>query len=127
MGQGMLPIPSQIDDEFLTRLPDAPGSQPQHILSKIECYARTIWLYQILALVLIKVYGSSGAENKDHDASLQVILKFYGLLTAERTEYAKHLLVHTDGQKGVPDSTPNVERKLMFQRQAVVLEARYLE
>ncbi|KAK7422519.1 hypothetical protein QQX98_001531 [Neonectria punicea] len=147
MGQGMLPIPSQIDDEFLTRLPNAPGSQPDHILSKIECYARSIWLYQILALVLIKVYGSSGAENKDHvgfdlahivgpdswkhqtiqDASLQVILKFDGLLTAERTEYANHLLVHTDGQKSVPDNTPNLERKLMFQRQAVVLEARYLE
>ncbi|KAH6994962.1 fungal-specific transcription factor domain-containing protein [Ilyonectria destructans] len=145
--QNQLLLPSAIDDEFLTRFPEAPGSQPDYPPSKIDCYVQAVKLKEILGQVLTTVYnGGSDTEHEDptdagigshcrptslkvrsiKDDDLQAILNVDGLLTTWRNELPVHLRVEMYKDEPVAPNPPILEGHLMFRRQRIVLEARYL-
>ncbi|KIW99851.1 uncharacterized protein Z518_10779 [Rhinocladiella mackenziei CBS 650.93] len=72
MTRQSLVYPSMVDDEFLTRPPEAPGRQPEGIPSVIASYSYTLRLQEILGEILSAFYsgdqssgsGAAGGENK---------------------------------------------------------------
>ncbi|KAH7141321.1 fungal-specific transcription factor domain-containing protein [Dactylonectria estremocensis] len=141
--QDQLVLPSAVDDEFLTRHPQVPGSQPEGIPSKMECYVQAIKLKEIMGQVLTTCYDG-GPEDKNNDSvgpdtanglekesringnGLQAIFDVDGLLTAWHNQLPEHLRVLTYQDECIPAHSLNLEGNLMFRRQATVLEARYL-
>lgn len=143
--QKHLILPFAIDDQYLTCLPDAPGSQPGGIPSLMECYVQAIKLQDILGQVLAAFYyaapdhrtedtavfdfglnymTSSRAGEGIRNSDFQIILDVDSLLTAWHDSLVPHLKVQTYEDANVPTGTVDPGKASIFHRQAVVLEVR---
>ncbi|KAM6477517.1 aldehyde dehydrogenase family-domain-containing protein [Trichoderma sp. SZMC 28011] len=133
MSQSHLVLPVAVDDEYLTRLPDAPGSQPDETPSLTECYVQTVQLQDILGEILTTLYhsdpnpspGSSlstGAKSVDFHKLFAVD----SLLTAWHKRLPPHLQASQYKNSGEPPTLNLSDRKVVYRRQAIVLEVRYL-
>lgn len=133
MSQRQLVVPLAVDDEYLTRLPDAPGSQPDEIPSLAECYFQTVQLQDILGEVLTTLYHpdpnsspgpslSSGTKSVDFHKLFAVDI----LLTAWHKRLPPHLQVSQYKNSGEPLALNLSDRKVVYRRQATVLEVRYV-
>ncbi|KAL6692435.1 fungal-specific transcription factor domain-containing protein [Trichoderma pleuroticola] len=133
MSQGQLVLPLAVDDEYLTRLPDAPGLQPDEKPSLTECYIQTVQLQDILGEVLTTLYHSdpypspspslsSGAKNIDFHKLFAVD----SLLTAWHKRLPSHLQASQYKNSGEPPTLNLSDREVVYRRQATVLEVRYL-
>lgn len=133
MSQSQLVLPLPIDDEYLTRLPEAPGSQPDGTPSLTECYINTVQLQDILGEVLTTLYypdlnpgpGASvngGAKNTDFHRLFAVD----SLLTTWHGRLPPHLQASRYKNSGAPPTFDLSERDVVFRRQATVLEVRYV-
>ena len=146
MTQNKLVLPSPIDDQFLTRVPDSPGSQSENIPSLTECYVESIKLQDILGQVLVTFYYGGGDNNNGDagnfdpeinykaasviesgikDSDLQMLLNVDGSLTAWHKRLPAHLKVQTYENEETSGSL-EPGRIALFRRQATVLEARYV-
>ncbi|KKP04921.1 hypothetical protein THAR02_02942 [Trichoderma harzianum] len=134
MSQRQLVLPLAVDDEYFTRLPDAPGSQPDEIPSLAECYIQTVQLQDILGEVLTTLYHpdpnsspgpslSSGTKSVDFHKLFAVD----SLLTAWHKRLPPHLQVSQYKNSGEPLALNLSDRKVVYRRQATVLEVRYLQ
>ncbi|KAF2788531.1 hypothetical protein K505DRAFT_255310 [Melanomma pulvis-pyrius CBS 109.77] len=145
--QKQLFLPSAIDDQYLTCLLDAPGSQPDGVPSLMECYVQAIKLQDILGQVLAAFYyaapdhriedtsvfdfglnymTSSVVGDGIRNSDFQMLLDVDSLLTTWHDSLVPHLKVQAYQNGGVPIGTGDSVRASMFHRQAVVLEVRYL-
>ncbi|KAF7542453.1 hypothetical protein G7Z17_g11559 [Cylindrodendrum hubeiense] len=135
-----LTLPSAIDDEFLTQLPEAPGSQPWNVPSRIDFYVQAIKLKEILGQVLNTFYCGSDTENKDpagsefgsnctpnyakekmiKDSDLQAILNVDGLLTVWHKELPVRLREQTYRDESASPHSPNLEGNEMLMKAANV-------
>lgn len=133
MTQSQLVLPLAIDDEYLTRLPEAPGSQPDGKPSLTECYVQTVQLQDILGEVLTTLYypdpspspgpsTNSGAKNIDFHKLFAVD----NLLTAWHRRLPPHLQASRYKNSGEPPALKLSEREVVYRRQATVLEVRYV-
>jgi len=143
--QRQLILPSAIDDQFLTRLPDPPGSQSEDSPSVTECYVQAIKLQDILGQVLAAFYyaapDSRDEESTVFDLSInymaasvmgggvktsdfQMLLDVDSLLTTWHKRLPTHLKVQTYGNTDFSSGCVDLEREVLYQRQAVVLETR---
>ncbi|KAM0260132.1 hypothetical protein ACHAQJ_002896 [Trichoderma viride] len=133
ISQSQLVLPLAVDDEYLTRLPEAPGSQPDGTPSLTECYIQTVQLQDILGSVLTTLYypdpnpspgpsTSSGAKNID----FHKLFAIDSLLTAWNRRLPPHLQASRYKNSGEPPALNLSEREVVFRRQATVLEVRYL-
>lgn len=143
--QKQLFLPSAIDDQYLTCLLDAPGSQPDGVPSLMECYVQAIKLQDILGQVLAAFYYAA-PDHRIEDTSVfdfglnymtssvvgegirnsdfQMLLDVDGLLTTWHDSLVPHLKVQAYQNSSVPTGTVDLVRAAMFHRQAVVLEVR---
>jgi hypothetical protein len=133
MSQSQLVLPLAVDDEYLTQLPKAPGSQPDGTPSLTECYVQTVQLQDILGEVLTTLYypdpnpipgpsTSSGTKNIDFHKLFAVD----SLLTAWHRRLPPHLQASRYKNSGEPPALNLSEREVVFRRQATVLEVRYV-
>jgi hypothetical protein len=65
MAQSQLVLPSSIDDQYLTQLPEPPGLQPDGLPSFTECYIQTVQLQGILGRVLTSLYYEGPGSGQD--------------------------------------------------------------
>lgn len=133
MSQSQLVLPLAVDDEYLTRVPEAPGSQPDGTPSLTECYIQTVQLQDILGEVLTTMYypdpnpspgtlTSSGSKNIDFHKLFAVD----SLLTAWHKRLPPHLQASRYKNIGDPPALNLSEREVVLRRQATVLEIRYV-
>lgn len=136
--QFVLPLP--IDDQYLSSSSEAPGFQPEGIISLMECYVQAVKLQDILGQVLATFYNrgshdqeadfetedthESRGKDKMKDSDLQMLLNVDGLLNGWHKKLPVHLRVQTyrTGDTSAISSDPT--RVSVFSRQATVLEAR---
>ncbi|KAL7908481.1 aldehyde dehydrogenase family domain-containing protein [Trichoderma velutinum] len=133
MSQSHLVLPLAIDDEYLTRLPEAPGSQPDETPSLTECYIQTVQLQDILGDVLTALYYPDPNQNPgpslgsgEKNIDFHKLLAVDSLLTAWHKRLPPHLQASRYKNNGEPHALNLSERKVVFRRQATVLEVRYL-
>ncbi|KAJ0418596.1 fungal-specific transcription factor domain-containing protein [Aspergillus carlsbadensis] len=128
---------SGIDDEFLSDDPAAPGTQPEVSLSLTECYVQAIKLQNILGQVLSTLYKDSGdmdfsfvaastANDKLKRGELQTLLSMDNSLSAWEQDLPDHLNARTYSFMGLNSSRLFGTRTPTFNRQAIILHARYL-
>lgn len=146
--QNQLFLPSAIDDQYLTCLVDAPGLQPNGVPSLMECYVQSIKLQDILGQVLATFYYAA-PDNRIEDTTVfdfglqhmtssvvgesirhfdfQMLFHVDSLLTTWHDSLPPHLKVQTYQNNNVPAGTVDPAQALIFHRQAVVLEVRYVK
>ncbi|KAJ5148309.1 fungal-specific transcription factor domain-containing protein [Penicillium atrosanguineum] len=140
-------LPSAIDDQFLTQSPEPPGSQPENIISVIECYVQAIKLQDILGRMIATFYNGShdiakgnpelgaGARctatstiaNVVKDYDLQMLLNLDSSLISWHMNLPTHLKVHTYHQGDGLAGFSYGEQGSLFRRQANILETRQTE
>ncbi|CAH0045633.1 unnamed protein product [Clonostachys solani] len=133
IAQGTIVLPSAIDDELLSRSPDAPGCQPSDTPSLVECYVHALKLQDILGQVLTSFYhqGSDNEPAKSRrnwisDAGLQKLLDVDRQLDTWNKDLPTHLQVHHYSEENLFLGSPRSTRSIIFCRQATVLKARSL-
>ncbi|KAK5682727.1 hypothetical protein LTS10_005857 [Elasticomyces elasticus] len=142
-GQSRLVLPESVDDQYLTQYPEFPGSQPEALPSLVECYIQAIKLQDILGQVLASLYDGSVGENEPCDGveyptalpsasdrtkhpDWQVLLQTDSALERWHKELPPHLKMQTYNDLNLHAGPYDLERTLLYRRQATVLEARYL-
>ncbi|KAH6605522.1 c6 transcription factor [Trichoderma cornu-damae] len=131
--QSQLVLPLAVDDEYLTRLPDAPGAQPDGMPSLTECYIHTVQLQDILGEVLTALYYPDPAPGPaalinggTKGTDFHRLFAVDSLLTAWHSRLPPHLQASRYKNRGVPPALDLSHRDVVFRRQATVLEVRYL-
>ncbi|KAL3449911.1 fungal-specific transcription factor domain-containing protein [Aspergillus insuetus] len=128
---------SAIDDEFLSDSPTALGAQPEGSPSQTEYYVQAINLQDILGEVLSTLYSGSGdinfnfmavstANDKLNRGELQTLLNIDTSLSAWERSLPDYLKARTYNFMGFTDSNLFGSRTPTFNRQAIILHARYL-
>jgi hypothetical protein len=133
MSRSQLVLPLAVDDEYLTQLPEAPGAQPDGTPSLTECYCETVQLQDILGEVLATMYYSDPNPNPSSSTSSGVknidfhkLFAIDSLLKAWHRSLPPHLQASRYKNSGeLPALSPS-ENKMVFRRQATVLEVRYV-
>jgi hypothetical protein len=144
MTQGHLVFPSDIDDEYLTSQPDAPGSQPERVPSLVHCFIQAIQLQEILGHVLTSFYyGDVSTKRSDHNlsdtypgstkglgksggiggAELQRIFNVEAHLVSWHHKLPPHLKIETYND-ALYHTHVNSARQRLYKRQAMALECR---
>ncbi|KAJ5118413.1 fungal-specific transcription factor domain-containing protein [Penicillium atrosanguineum] len=111
-------LPSAIDDQFLTQWPEPPGSQPENVISVIECYVQAIKLQEILGRVIATLYNESrdiGKDGREPGVGASLLISWHKSLPA-------HLKVYTYQTNNGPGGFSHGEQGSMFRRQANALE-----
>ena len=148
--QTQIMLPSAIDDQYLTRLPEPPGSQPGGVPSINDCYVQAVKLQDILGQVLAAFYyagpdhrssssssvfdfglnymtssvmGESSADGI-RNSDFQMLLDVDSLLTTWHKKLPLHHRVNTYQNGGAPPGIVDPALVSLFYRQAVVLEVR---
>lgn len=134
MSQSQVVLPLAIDDEYLTKLPEAPGSQPDATPSLTECYCETIQLQDILGEVLAAMYypapnpsPSSLTSNGAKDFDFHKLFAVDSLLKAWHRNLPSHLQASQYKNSGEPPAHNLSKSEVIFRRQATVLEVRYVK
>jgi hypothetical protein len=128
MSQSQLVLPLAVDDEYLTRLPEAPGSQPDGIPSLTECYIQTVQLQDILGEVLTTLYYAAPASTNGGAkvTDFHRLFAVDSLLTTWHSKLPPRLQVSRYKNSGAPPALNLSDRDVVFRRQATVLEVRYV-
>lgn len=133
MSQSHLVLPVAVDDEYLTRLPDAPGSQPDETPSLTECYVQTVQLQDILGEILTTLYHSdpnpspgSSLSTGTKSVDFHKLFAVDSLLTAWHKRLPPQLQASQYKNSGEPPTLNLSDRKVVYRRQAIVLEVRYV-
>lgn len=144
MSQGHLILPSDIDDAYLTRQPDSPGSQPDGVPSLVHCFTQAVQLQEILGHVLTSFYyGTAPAKRSNQNlpegfsgnakgsskvgaignSDLQRILNVDADLFSWHQKVPSHLKIETYNNS-IQQSNISPAREALYKRQAMVLECR---
>ncbi|BCS28202.1 fungal specific transcription factor domain-containing protein [Aspergillus puulaauensis] len=134
--------PSAIDDELLSTEPSAPATQPHDAPSLTECYVQAIKLQDILGDVLYTLYFGTGdketgdisfnfiaastANDKLRRGELQMLLNIDNSLSAWERDLPEYLKARNYNFMGFEGNDLFGARTPAFNRQAIILHARYL-
>ncbi|KAL3441561.1 fungal-specific transcription factor domain-containing protein [Aspergillus insuetus] len=134
--------PSAIDDEVLNDDPTAPAAQPQDLPSLMECYIQATKLQRILGEVLYTLYPGSGdkesgeinfnfipastAKDTLRRDALQMLLNIDKSLLAWEQDLPDYLQARSYNFMGFGANSMFGPRTPAFNRQAIILHARYL-
>ncbi|OAA53003.1 Transcription factor [Cordyceps fumosorosea ARSEF 2679] len=141
-------LPLAIDDQYLTGPGEPPGQQPAETVSLVECYVAAVRLQDVIGeLVMSSNYIGMGKQDRRGmegsgpggrcrentayrlcvgDLDLQTILDIENLLVEWRESLPEHLCPQSFKDGRAAALGQDQHRVMLLERQANVLEARYL-
>lgn len=147
MAQSQFILPSSIDDQYLTQLPESPGSQPEKLPSLTECFIQTVQLQNILGKVLTSMFDGGPGSVQDNSGPVKIGAEYmtsstaraHGTSTAAfqrilfvdsellnwHNKLPLHLRIGTYQNCATSLPFANSGRVELFRRQATALELRY--
>ncbi|UNI24980.1 hypothetical protein JDV02_010693 [Purpureocillium takamizusanense] len=112
-----VPVPSMIDDEYLDSRAESSAIRPDGEPSVVAFFVKTIELYDIINDIILELYQSSTDMASKETHHLVAVLQFDDRLLKWEQSLPEHLqYAHCKG-----------EQDLIFERQRIVLRARYLQ